>query len=181
VKREEQRTPSQSKPVDSERRKIKSKKPWIIGAVVVLLLIVVAGPDKDKTPEASTPTIEPTTISDNRTPEPGTSAMVDQIILTAKADASGSEGEAKAVAAYEWIVQTVPQWYEGSEIMEQAIYNGAIVQYYYAGRNDIRSNVGTNVIQSVKYVYRGVETVLDDSTRENIRQIKKGIEKDREN
>lgn len=180
MKREEQRTPSQSQLVDSERRKTKSKKPWIIGAVVVLLLIVVAGSDKDKTPEASTPTIEPTTISDNQTPEPGTSAMVDQIILTAKVDASGSEGEAKATAAYEWIVQTVPQWYEGSEIMEQAIYNGAIVEYYYTGKDDIRAAVGTDTVQSVKYVYRGVETVLDDSTQENIRQIKKGIEEDRE-
>lgn len=180
-----QRRPAQStrpaqpmRPVNRKRRKNKSKKPWIIGAVVLLLLIIVFGSGGEN--DSSTipnPTIEPTAISVDQTPEPQSSEMVDHIIRTAKADASGSDAETKATAAFEWIVQTVPQWYDGPEIMEQAIYNGALVEYYYAGRDDVRSEIGVDVVQSVKYVYRGAETVLDDSTQENIQQIKDGIAK----
>jgi hypothetical protein len=113
--------------------------------------------------------------------EPNTTSKVDQIIATAKADASGANGASIAEGAFAWIVTTVPEWYDGNEIMEQAIYSGAIVEYYYSGRDEVRSAIGEDVVQSVKYVYRGVETVLDDATQENIRQIKKGIEKDRGN
>lgn len=174
--------PSQPGPYRRKRRR--SKRPWIIGAIVLLLLIILIGGNDDsgdrieQNAESVTPFSEQieTTVA-----EPNTTAKVDQIIATAKADASGSNGASIAEGAFAWIVTTVPEWYDGPEIMEQAIYNGALVEYYYTGRDEVRSAIGEDVVQSVKYVYRGVETVLDDATQENIRQIKKGIEKDRGN
>lgn len=187
--RQPQRRPAQpTRPVNRKRKKNKSKKPWIIAAVILLAIIVFGSGGNDNTPTVRSDALEtvgePTfTVSAGPTeepsPEPQTSAMVDHIVRTAKADASGSDAETKAIAAFDWIVSTVPQWYDGPEIMEQAIYNGALVQYYYEGRDDVRAAVGEDVIQSAKYVYRGVETVLDDATQENIRQIKEGIEKAR--
>jgi hypothetical protein len=63
--------------------------------------------------------------------------------------------------------------------MEQAIYNGTLVEYFYYVTDRVRSDIGADTVQAVKYVYRGVETVLDDATQENIRQIKEGIERAR--
>lgn len=187
--RRSQRRPMQpTRPVSRRRKKNKSKKRWIIAAVILLVILLGSMGGNDNAPTVKSDALEtagePTfTISAGPTeepsPEPQTSAMVDRIIQTAKADASGSDAETKAIAAFDWIVQTVPQWYDGPEIMEQAIYNGALVQYYYEGRDNVRAAVGEDVVQSVKYVYRGVETVLDDATQENIRQIKEGIEKAR--
>lgn len=165
-----------NRPVPRKRKQTKSKKRWIIGAAIVLLLILIFGSGEDNSSTPPTPTIEPTALPVGQSPEPGTSAMVDHIILTAKADASRSEADMKAGSAFDWIVQNVPQWYEGSEIMEQAIYNGALVEYYYTGKDAVKSEIGMDTVQAVKYVYRGVETVLDDATQENIRQIEEGIE-----
>lgn len=174
--RRPQRRPAQpTRPVNRKRKKTKSKKPWIIAAVILLVILIgsMGGNDSSTAPS---PTIEPTA-----TPIPvrGETSMVDHLIGKAKVDAGGPDAESKAIAAFDWIVSTVPRWYDGPEIMEQAIYNGALVEYYYDGCDDIRAEIGLDVVQSVKYVYRGVETVLDDSTQENIRQIKEGIEKAR--
>lgn len=167
-----------------EQRKSKRKR-WII--VLVILIIGALGSNKDAAenenavPEV-TPTVEVTATpspTEEVAPERGTTAMVDHIVSIAKEDAGGPDAEAKAVAAYEWIVENVPQWYDGPEIMEQAIYNGTIVEYFYYVTDRVRSDIGADTVQSVKYVYRGVETVLDDATQENIRQIKEGIEKAR--
>lgn len=187
TQRQPQRRPTQStrlaqpmRPVNRKRGKNKSKKQWIIGAAVVLLLIIILGSGGDDTPATPSPTIEPTANPiTTQVPERGKTSMIDYLTRTAKADAASSDGEEKAREAYEWIVDTVPQWYDGPEIMEQAIYNGALVEYYYTGRDDVRADVGVDTVQAVKYVYRGVETALDDATQENIRQIEEGIEKAR--
>ena len=176
------------RPVNRKRRKNKSKTPRIIAAVILLVILIGSMGGNDNTPtlrrdtqgmsEGQTFTVSagPT---EEPTPEPQTSAMVDHIISIAKKDAGGPDSEAKAIAAFDWIVQTVPHWYDGPEIMEQAIYNGALVEYFYYVTDRVRSDIGADTVQSVKYVYRGVETVLDDATQENIRQIKEGIEKAR--
>lgn len=163
-----------------KRRKNKSKKPWIIGAAVVLLIIIVGafggGENKDTAANnASTPAPTPAQL------EHGTTAMLDDILARAKADASGENGAEIAENAYAWIVSTVPEWYDGYDIMEQALYNGAVVEYYFTGKNDVRASVGMDTVQAVKYVYRGAESVLDGATQENINQIKESIEKDRGN
>lgn len=167
------------RPANRKRKKNKSKTPWIIGAAVVLLIIIVGaigGGNKDTSANnASTPSPTPAQL------EHGTTAMLDDILAQAKADASGENGAEIAENAYAWIVSTVPEWYDGYDIMEQAIYNGAVVEYYFAGKNDVRTSVGMDTVQAVKYVYRGAESVLDEATQENINQIKESIEKDRGN
>lgn len=156
----------------------------MLGFIIMLAGVFIFGCDEavptEPTPTAAVevtvePTIEPTPEA---IPEQGTTAMVDHIIRQAKNDASGPDAEAKAEIAYAWIVETVPQWYDGPEIMEEAIYNGALVQYYYEDKNEVRSEIGSDVVQSVKYVYRGAESVLDDSTQKNINQIREGIAED---
>lgn len=108
----------------------------------------------------------------------GTSEVADCIIRQAKDDANGPDAEAKAETAYRWIVDTVPKWYDSPEIMVQVIYRGALVKYYYTGKNHVREEIGSNTVKSVKYVYCGVETVLDDATLECILKIREGIAKE---
>lgn len=155
------------------KKKSKAKLVIFIVFVAIMALLIYAATSGSKAPEDVVS--DPTTTT---APEQGSTAMVDHIILQAKADAEAEDAETKAQAAYEWIATNVPEWYDGPEIMEQAIYNGALVQYYYAEKNDVRSEVGADTVQSVKYVYRGAETVLDDATQENINQIREGIAKD---
>lgn len=196
TQRPPQRRPVQSgrpsRPGPYRRKRRRSKKPIVLAVVILaILLIVIISVSVHNAREDARLTAQIKANADAVTPfsdqiettvaEPNTTAKVDQIIATAKTDASGPNGASIAEGAFAWIVTTVPEWYDGNEIMEQAIYSGAIVDYYYAGRDEVRSAIGEDVVQSVKYVYRGVETVLDDVTQENIRQIKKGIEKDRGN
>ena len=42
--------------------------------------------------------------------------------------------------------------------------------------SDPRSELGTDLCQAIKYVYRNAETVLDDATQENLQQIDKDLE-----
>lgn len=172
-------------PETKPRKKSKAKRVIFIVFAAIIALFVYAANSGNKAPEdvatdpTEAPIVEATTepIAEPEA-EQGTTEKVDQIIRQAKADAAAEDAEAKAQAAYDWIVENVPEWYDGPEIMEQAIYNGALVEYYYTDKNDVRAEVGADTVQSVKYVYRGVETVLDDATQENIQQIREGIEKD---
>lgn len=175
-----QRSAHPTRSANRKRRKKTPKKPWIIGAggilLILIFVILIGSNGRNNSPAILMPTLNPAEALPTQMPEPQTSAMVDYIISTAKRDAGGPDAEAKAAAAFDWIVANVPQWYDGPEIMEQAIYNGALVEYFYYVTDRIRSDIGADTVQSVKYVYRGIETVLDDATLENIRQIKEGIE-----
>ena len=156
------------------KKKWSKKKVLSLAAVVLLLFIMMGSCGNGNEDNVTAPTVqtnEASTVSSN------TTAKVDQLIAQAKTDAESADGLALASEAWNWIVNFVPEWYSSNEIMEEAIYNGALVEYYFTGKNDIRAAVGTDTVQAVKYVYRGVETVTANSTQENIQQIKEGIKR----
>ncbi len=191
--------PPQRRPVQSTRpaqpsrpvnRNPRGHNPKVLGIIIAtfflaLILVVIIGTSGDKpdvtannTPTqnpTSAPTINPDDIKRN------TTAMVDYLIAEAREPASNENAKANAENCYNWIVENVDAFFTDNLTMEKAIYAGALVEYYYTGKDDIRAGVGMDAVQAVKYVYRGVETALDDATQENIRQIKDGIEKDRGN
>lgn len=161
-----------------KEKKKKGKGCWIILAIfvsVVVLFVCAATSGVDK---ANTDISTNEEILDENNVESGTSAKVDLIVRQAKMDAQATDAETKAEQAYNWIVENVPQWYDGAEVMEKAIYNGALVEYFYEGKNSLRAEIGVDTVQSVKYVYRGVETVLDEATKNNLDKIQKNIAKE---
>lgn len=143
-------------------------------AFLLLLLIILVGSCGNNENDTITSPIQEQPINEI---DSNTTAKVDDLITKAKADAESANAADLASNAWKWIVDTVPEWYDSNEIMEKAIYNGALVEYYFTDKDDIRAEVGMDTVQAVKYVYRGAEAVLDDATQENIQQVKEGIEK----
>ncbi len=107
------------------------------------------------------------------TAEKNTSSMVDQIAFTAKENASKLTDE-QAAEIIEIIRNENPQFYDGPEEMEKFMWYGYLLDYKYED-SDPRSALGTDLCQTLKYVYRNVETVLDDATKENLNQIEKDL------
>ena len=108
------------------------------------------------------------------TAEQNTSAMVDQIAATAK-EYSEFLTEEEASEIIEIIRETDHKFYDGAEDMELFMWYGYLLDYKFDD-SDTRSQLGTDLCQAIKYVYRGAETILDDSTQENLCQIDTHLE-----
>lgn len=108
------------------------------------------------------------------TAEQNTSAMVDQIAFTAK-DYADSLTDAEADEIISIIRETDHKYYDGSEKMELFMWYGYLLDYKYDD-SDTRSELGTDLCQAIKYVYRGAELATDDSTLENLSQIDEHLE-----
>ncbi len=169
----------------------KSKKVWIIVAVVVVILAAIAGntnnsytQQKDEQSETSTQNTEQSSTQQSEQqpettePEANTSAKVDALAREAKAAAEGITDE-KRDEAVTFIVEHYPDYYTDNETMEQAMAYGFLLEYAYNDDEAARdyAELGMDVAQAVKYVYRGAETVEDDATQENLRQIKETLAK----
>ena len=157
----------------------KSKKKIIIGAVVaVVILAALASPSDDAnntTSESTTQTQQvssETTTTTSNTPEPNTSAMVDSIAIKAKEDAQNATKE-KRNEYTQLIVDNYPNFYESNELMEQLMYAGYYLEYGFTGT--IYENLGMDTNQAIKYVYRNAEKPEDQSTQENLEQIKEAL------
>lgn len=103
------------------------------------------------------------------TAKKNTTEMVDQIALTAKAniDSFTSKDAKKIIKA---IRSAQHKYYKNNTTMERFMWYGCLLDYKYDD-SDPRSELGTDLYQAIKYVYRGAEDVTDDSTQENLRQI----------
>lgn len=108
------------------------------------------------------------------TAEQKTSEMVDQIGFTAKGYAANLTDE-DADKIIEAIKDADHKFYNGPEEMEKYMWYGYLLDYKYDD-SDARSALGTDLVQAIKYVYRGVENVTDDATIENLRQIDKDLD-----
>lgn len=99
--------------------------------------------------------------------------MVEQIARTAKANIdSFSTKDANKII--ETIQKANHNYYTDNTTMERFMWYGYLLDYKYPD-NDARSELGTDLYQAIKYVYRGMESVSDSSTRENWSQIDKDL------
>ena len=108
------------------------------------------------------------------TAEQNTTEMIDQIAETAKNSAESMTDE-QANEIINAIREADHDFYNGPEEMEKYMWYGYLLDYKYED-SDPRSELGTDLCQAIKYVYRGSETVLDDSTHEDLLQIDKDLE-----
>lgn len=108
------------------------------------------------------------------TAEENTTEMIDEISKLAKANASNMTDE-QATEIISSIKAADHQFYNSPKAMEKYMWYGYLLDYKYAD-SDARSELGTDLVQAIKYVYRNLETVLDDATHENLLQIDKDLE-----
>ena len=116
-------------------------------------------------------------------PQPNTSLMVDSLIRKGR-DKVDTATEEDLTTAMNYIKDNIDNLFASNEVMENTIYYGSLLEYYYAidhdsykGFNDIRGEIGMDAVQAVKYVYRNTETPNDEHVTENIRQIKENLAK----
>lgn len=142
--------------------------------IVVFLSFCLFGCDnKENSKVESKPTNVEQEIAE---PEPNTSEMVDNIISKAREDAKTASDEQKQ-EALDFIVDNVNKYFTGgNEMIEKVIYYGALLNYCYDDDSEI-SKIGNDAVQSVKYVYRGAETIEDKATLENMKQLREEIDK----
>lgn len=172
----------------------RGKKKWIIIAVVAVVLIAAAvggntGTQQPQTtgtqatseaPETQDPVTE--TVSEAESgagPEANTSAMVDALAANAKQDIEeNGVSDTKRDEAVAFIVEHYPDFYTDNETMEQAISYGYWLEYAYESDESARdyAELGMDLEQAVKYVYRGAESVEDNATQENLSQIRESLE-----
>ena len=172
----------------------RGKKKWIIIAVVAVVLIAAAVGGNPETqqpqdtgtqatseaPETQDPIAEEVDETEAEAePEANTSAKVDALALAAKRDVEENGiSDAKRDEAVAFIVEHYPDLYADNETMEQAISYGYWLEYAYQSDEAARdyAELGMDLEQAVKYVYRGAESVEDDATQENLSQIRESLE-----
>lgn len=162
------------------------KKRWIvIGIIIVLLLGAAIGGNKgDDSTEAqnSQPFSQVSTPAESKLssedPEPNTSAKVDALAREAKRSVADGVTDEMRDEAIAFIVEYYPDFYRDNNIMEKAMSYGFWLEYAYKENKAARNycNLGMDVEQAVKYVYRGAEKPEDEATVENLRQIKESLE-----
>lgn len=116
------------------------------------------------------------------TSEPNTTAAVDEIVNKGKEDASkASEEDIKK--AIQFINDNYNNYWTDNETMHKGMYYGSLLEY--AKRDKAKENregldytiysLGEDTVQVIKYIYRGVDKIEDDSTQANLRQIEKSL------
>lgn len=110
-----------------------------------------------------------TQIETEEMPEPNTSEMVDYIIITAKEAAETEKSIDLMNEALEYIQSNIDNAFADNETMETMMYYGALLNYMYV--DTWAAEIGSDTVQMIKYVYRGIETPEDEATEENKKQV----------
>lgn len=108
------------------------------------------------------------------TAEPRTSKMVDQIALTAKANA-GNLNDDQVNAIINDVRSVNHNFYSDEPSMLKYMWYGYLLDYKFEDSN-ARSSLGQDVYQAVKNIYRNTDTLESDATQANFRQIDKSLQ-----
>lgn len=107
------------------------------------------------------------------TAEKNSSEMVEQIARTAKSNID-KFSDANADDIIEIIRKAEHNFFTSTDEMEKFMWYGFLLDYKYDD-SDPRSELGTDLTQAIKYVYRFIDSIYDDATQENLRQIDKDL------
>ena len=148
-----------------------------ITAIITMLAICTAlsaCSQPEKQPENSVTSVTTSSTSATELVEPeehGTSAYVDYLFYKAKADAEIATDE-ELQAALDWLKDNVDNIFDSQENMELAMYNGELLERKYKDSGNAFEKIGWQAYKTVKYVYRGAESVDDQATEDNYSELK---------
>lgn len=156
------------------------KKKWLYIVLGVLIIGGIGSINRnDKSSDApATDAVVNTTPTEAPEPEANTSEMVDSIVNKAKADADGQLDLDTCKEALSYLKDNYPDYFTDNETMEKVMYYGAFLEYSFDGKgiNDTCATLGQDALQSVKYVYRGADSVEDQATQSNLEQVKESLD-----
>lgn len=148
-----------------------------IAAIIAMLTICAAlsacsQPEKQLENSVTSVTTSSTSATELVEPEEhGTSAYVDYLFYKAKADAEIATDE-ELQAALDWLKDNVDNIFDSQENMELAMYNGELLERKYKDSGNAFEKIGWQAYKTVKYVYRGAESVDDQATVDNYTELK---------
>ncbi len=102
--------------------------------------------------------------------EHGTSEYVDYLYYKAMEDADTATDDDLQMAV-NWLKNNTDNIFASQENMELTMYYGELLEHKYKNTGNIYEKVGWQAYKTVKYVYRGVESVSDESTIENLNEL----------
>lgn len=158
---------------------------FIMSTIVIIALISLTACGQEKNSKTSNNNKNNNEVEtvEELSPEPNTTQMVDKLIKDGKSAATKASKDDTAIAL-EYIKTHINNLFESNDVMEQTIYYGSLLEYYYAIDNDpykgfisVEGEIGMDAVQAVKYVYRNVESPEDTATIENINQITENLTK----
>lgn len=154
-------------------------KKWWFWLIIVIIIIAIAGTSGENNTTTNANTVNETQEEQIKSTEnkieTGTSAKIDEIAIQAKEDADNMTETIKNEAV-SFIQDNREDFYKDNETMEQAMYYGYLLEYAFEDSDKDLAKLGQDVYQSIKYVYRGAESVEDEATQENLRQIEKDLQ-----
>lgn len=149
----------------------------VIAFVAICVFLLIASGSLSDSDSESNNSASPSSDVTAEAPDSNTSAMVDYIAREAKKSANQSASEEKRDEALDFISSTYPDYFSDNDTMEKSIYYGYYLEYAYSknGPANTYANLGMDLYQAVKYVYRNTETVEDTHVQENLSQIKEAL------
>lgn len=145
---------------------------WLKVILIILVIIIFISIFDSNNPSENNVNKNNNQTTNENIPASNTSEMVDYLVRKAKNESNDSLKN----EAIQFIKNNIDNLFKNNKTMEDAIYYGSILEYSYPA-NSTESNIGQDLVQATKYVYRGAESVTDNSTKENIEQIKKNLNK----
>lgn len=167
----------------TEKKKIPK---WTIVIIILIIICVIGGlveSEKKLNRNSSSNKTNTNEISETKI-EPNTNDMIDNLITDAREKVKNGVSTEELDIALNYIKSHVDNPFESNKVMENLIYYGSLLEYYYSIDNDpfkgfssVEGEIGMDAVQSVKYVYRNVESPEDSATMQNINQLKENLEK----
>lgn len=156
---------------------MKNKK-IVLTCVIVVLIIIAATNLKNKPNETkNSPTATSSSEVINIPAEPeepdehGTSTYVDYIYYKAKYDAIAATDD-ELQNALNWLKSNTENYFSTQENMELAMYYGELLEMTYKDLGNDYEKIGWQTYKTIKYVYRGVENIEDETTQHNLNELK---------
>ncbi len=108
-------------------------------------------------------------------PQPNTNEMVDYISNQAKEDSKNATEE-DIQAAVDWLKANKYSYFSGNDNMEKTMYYGFFLEDVYSGTGNDYEKLGFQAYKTVKYVYRGYESIQDESTQNNLEKLRNMVD-----
>lgn len=142
---------------------------------VIVDLPEATDPVEEGSVDESSEEIERTESVSNSDPEPNSSEMVDAIYIRAKEDAVSATAD-ELQEAVDFLKNNTQSYFSGNENMENTMYYGSLLECYYKDTGNEYEKAGFQAMKTVKYVYRGIDSVLDKETHNNLLELQEMVE-----
>lgn len=142
----------------------------LLGLSITFSVLTACNENKNSSNDNDTSTTTTIQTTSMKKPKSNTSEMVDYLAFKAKTDAKTATDD-DIEKAIKWIKSNVYEMFDNNENMENMMYYGELLEYKYKNSENDLESLGWQAFKTVKYVYRGAESLSDESTQHNVSKL----------